>query len=550
VEDIISALPTSFIEEDIIESKARGQEIVTRFPPEPNGYMHIGHAKAFGISYTLAKKYGGYTNMRFDDTNPAKESMEYVNSILGDIAWLGLTHKQILFASDYYERIYGFAVDLIKKGMAYVDDSTAEDISHMRGTFTASGKESPYRNRTVEENLQLFADMRAGKFADGTKVLRAKIDMASPNMNMRDPVMYRIARVHHYRTADTWCIYPMYDFAHPLSDALENISHSICSFEFEDHRPLYNWFVEQCFPERAAKGLGHLPRQFEFSRMNIERTIMSKRWLKKFVDEKRVDGWDDPRMPTISGMRERGYTPDAIMKFVLSTGISKTSMTVPLNALEFYVRSALDPIVTRAAVVFNPIKVIVTNYGGKGTEELLTQNNPHDESAGTHKMYFGRELYIDGDDFSENPPPKWKRLTVGGTVRLRGAYIVKCEKVVKDSTGKIERLECTYIENSKSGSDTSGVKPAGVIHFVEATTAVPASVHQFFPLLKEGIDLSEENLNETTRVTHHAFCEKFLGSARPGEKFQFVRSGFYTCAKDSGNGKLVFNKTVGLREGF
>lgn len=538
-------LPPSFIEEDIKESVERGQKIITRFPPEPNGYMHIGHAKAFGISYTLAKKYKGYTNLRFDDTNPAKETTEFADSIASDIKWLGMDWKNKLFASDYYEKFYNFAVDLIKKGLAYVDNQTAEEISASRGTFEKAGINSPFRERTAEENIKLFKRMRDGEFADGECVLRAKIDMAHPNMNMRDPVMYRIAREHHYRTGDNWCIYPMYDYAHPLEDAIENISHSICSLEFQDHYILYCWFIEKCGFTKNP------PREFEFSRLNIERTVMSKRWLKRFVDEKLVDGWDDPRMPTISGMRRRGYTPKAIMAFVLSTGITKSEMCVPLNALEYYVRSELDPVAVRAAVVLNPIKVVITNYKNNKPEELEIANNPHDESAGKHTIHFGKELYIDGDDFSLVPPPKYKRMTVGGHVRLRGAYIVRCDKVVYNKENKIDYLECSYIESSKSGNDNSGIKPSGVIHFVEATSAVNAVVNELFPLLKEGTDLNEENINPVSKISHNAKCEKFLGTAKAGETFQFVRKGFYTvCSKESCNGKLVFNKTVGLKEGF
>ena len=539
--------PISFIEQDIIESKARGQKILTRFPPEPNGYMHIGHAKAFGLDYFLAHRHGGETNMRFDDTNPAKESMEFVDAMLRDIKWLGMDWARVLFASDYYEQLYDMANVLIRKGLAYVDDQSAEQISATRGSFDKPGTESPHRNRPTEESLKLFKEMRDGKHADGALTLRAKIDMASPNMNMRDPVMYRIARVPHYRTGDAWCIYPMYDFAHPLSDAIEHISHSICSFEFEDHRPLYDWFVKHGWTENeeesGAKGHKLPPRQFEFSRLNIERTVMSKRWLKRFVDENLVDGWDDPRMPTISGMRRKGYPPKAIMDFVMSTGVGKTPMTVPYSAVEFYIRSELDPVVTRASVVFNPIKVVITNWKGD-VEELEIANNPHDEGAGKHKIHFGKEIYIDGEDFSDNPPPKYKRLTVGGTVRLRGAYIIKCIKKHKDY------LECEYIENSRSGADTSGVKPAGVIHFVEATNAVKATVHELFPLLKEGIELTDENLNPTTKVTHNVLCESFLKDVKPGDKFQFVRKGFYCCDIESTNDNLIFNKTIGLKEGF
>ncbi|KAI4454050.1 glutamine-trna ligase [Holotrichia oblita] len=552
--------PINFIEEDIIKSAAAGQKIITRFPPEPNGYMHIGHAKACCINFSLAKKYGGYTNLRMDDTNPAKESIEYAENLAADVRWLGLEYKQLLFASDYYEKIYQCAVTLIKKGLAYVDDQTSYQISETRGDLTTPGKKSPWHDRSAEENLKLFTDMRAGKFADGEKVLRAKIDMNSPNMNMRDPVIYRIAREYHYRTGDNWCVYPMYDFAHPLSDAFENISHSCCSLEFEDHRPLYDWCVLHCLAKDDSTplngyelrlkndGKNYLPRQFEFSRLNIEQTVMSKRWLKRFVDEKLVEGWDDPRMPTISGMRRRGYPAQAICDFVLSVGVNKSYQCVPLSALEFYVRSALDPVVARAAVCFNPIKVVITNYKG-GSEELEIANNPHDESKGKHKIYFSRDIYIDGGDFSENPPPKYKRLTVGGTVRLRGAYIIKCDKVIKNGNN-IEYLECTYFENSRSGADTSGIKPNGVIHFVEAVSSVAATVNEYFPLLKNGTDLTEENLTDITKVSHSVVCEKFLGASKPGDKFQFVRNGFYCCDKESTATKLIFNKTVGLKEGY
>ncbi|KAI4453322.1 glutamine-trna ligase [Holotrichia oblita] len=477
--------------------------------------------------------------------------MEYVENLTNDIKWLGLTFKQIFFASDYYERIYDCAVALIKKGLAYVDDQTADQISESRGTLTQAGKLSPWRDRSVKENLALFADMRAGKFADGEKVLRAKIDMSNPNMNMRDPVIYRIARIEHYRTGNKWCIYPMYDFAHPLSDAFENISHSICSLEFEDHRPLYNWFISNCI-DIGSKGHPLAPRQFEFSRLNIERTVMSKRWLKRFVDEKIVDGWDDPRMPTISGMRRRGYIPQAILDFVMSTGVTKSNMCVPLSALEYYVRTSLDAVVTRAAVVFNPVKIVITNFKTTGTEQLEIANNPHDEVAGKHKMFFGHELYIDGDDFSLNPPPKYKRLTVGGTVRLRKAYIIKCEKVVYKSGRKtdIDCLECTYAENSKSGADVSGIKPNGVIHYVEASTAIATTVNEFFPLLKQGTDLADENLTEVSKISHPVLCESFLSTAKPGDKFQFVRSGFYACDKHSTADNLIFNKTVVYGGGY
>ncbi|MDR0975734.1 MAG: glutamine--tRNA ligase [Christensenellaceae bacterium] len=531
----------NFIEEAVRIASENGQKIITRYPPEPNGYAHIGHAKAFSISAGVTAAYNGYTNLRFDDTNPAKESMHYVDNLIKDIKWLGLPFKQVLFASDYYEKLYEFAVHLINKGLAYVDDQTADEISEGRGTLETPGKNSPYRERTIAENLDLFKRMRAGKFTDGAKVLRAKIDMSAPNMNMRDPVIYRIARVPHYRTGDDWLIYPMYDFAHPLSDYIEHISHSLCSLEFEDHRPIYNWFIEKC--AGAIPDLPKIfPKQYEFSRLNIDRFVMSKRWLKRFVDEGLVDGWDDPRMPTISGMRRRGYTPESIREFVKSTGVSKNSMCVPISALEFYVRTSLDAIATRVHVVSNPIKVVITNYEGDG-ETLEIQNNPHDEGAGKHKISFSREVYIDGDDFSDNPPPKYKRLVVGGTVRLRGAYIIKCNK----NCGT--HLECEYIKESKSGSDTSGIKPAGVIHFVDAKTAVRGKIREFEPLLIEGTALNEENINKNTMRVIDCVCETYLKDSKLDEKYQFVRKGFYVL-DEKADGELLFNKTVGLKEGF
>ncbi|MCL2570130.1 MAG: glutamine--tRNA ligase [Firmicutes bacterium] len=532
----------NFIERDIIESVARGQAIITRYPPEPNGYMHIGHAKAFGLDYWMAKKYGGYTNLRFDDTNPEKEDMEYVDAMMLDMKWLGLTWKNLLFASDYYEDLYKMAQTLIKKGLAYVDFQTADEISKNRGTLTSPGIDSPFRNTGIQENMELFQKMRDGEFADGHCVLRAKIDMAHGNMNMRDPVMYRIMREKHYRTGDTWCIYPLYDFAHPLSDAFENISHSICSLEYDDHRIIYDWYITNCLEMKNP------PRQFEFSRLNIEQTIMSKRYLKKLVDSRVVDGWDDPRMPTISGMRRRGYPAQSIMDFVMSTGVSRTPMTVSLGALEYYVRTHLDKAATRVSVVFNQVKVIITNYD-KGVEKLEIANNPHDESAGKHEIHFGRELYIDGDDFALVPPPKYKRLIAGGTVRLRGAYIIKCDRVVQDKKGGISHLECTYYPESKSGSDTSGIKPDGTIHFVESSQAVEITVNEFFPLLREGTSLEDENINKDSMVVHKALAEGYIKNVKLGQPLQFVRKGFYMMDKNSNKDEMIFNMTVGLKEG-
>ncbi|MCL2846565.1 MAG: glutamine--tRNA ligase [Firmicutes bacterium] len=528
----------NWIERDIIESRARGQKIITRFPPEPNGFPHIGHASAAIVNFGFATKYDGYLNLRMDDTNPEKEDMKYVDAMVDAMEWLGIKYKNLFFASDYYEQLYDMAVGLVKKGLAYVDFQTAEQISATRGTLTTAGQDSPYRNTTPAENLKLLADMRAGKFPDGHCVLRAKIDMASGNVPMRDPVMYRIMREKHYRTGDKWCIYPMYDFAHCLSDAIEGISHSCCSLEFDNNRPLYDWYVEH-----AWTGKGR-PRQFEFSRLNIEQTVMSKRYLKRFVDEGTVEGWDDPRMPTIGGMRRRGYPASAIIEFVRAMGLSRAPRTVPLNALEFYVRTHLDPVATRVAVVFDPIKIVITNYETGKTEKLPIANNPHDETAGTHEINFGREIYIDGEDFSVNPEKGWKRLSPGGTVRLRGAYIIKCDRVVTDKSGKITHLECSYYKDSKSGNDKSGIKPNGTIHFVESTTGVPITVNEYLPLLHSGTALAEENINKESKITHNAIAEPFIKTIKHGHPCQFVRKGFFALDKDT-----TFIKTVGLREG-
>jgi len=532
----------NWIERDIIETVASGRSIVTRFPPEPNGYPHVGHTKASIVNFMFAEKYGGYMNLRMDDTNPEKEDMHYVETFVDNLTWLGVKWKNLLFASDYYEQLYKMAEGLIDKGLAYVDFQSPDEMSKNRGDFKTPGKESPYRNTTPTENMKLFKEMRAGKFPDGHCVLRAKIDMSHPTMTMRDPAIYRIMRAEHYRTGNKWCIYPMYDFAHCLSDAIEGITHSCCSLEFANNQELYNWFIDNAWTGKSK------PRQFEFGRMNIEQTVMSKRYLKQFVDDKIVDGWDDPRMPTISGMRRRGYPPEAIKDFVISTGLSRTNMTVPLGALEFYVRSHLDKSATRASVVFNPIKILITNYKGK-PEKLPVVNNPNCESGETHEQYFGSELYIDGEDFAVNPPPKWKRFTEGGTIRLKGAYIIKCEKVITNKDGTIKHLECTYYENSKSGHDVSGIKPNGVIHYVEATTAIPITVNEYLPLLKEGIGLEEENINRDSKINHKAFAEPYIKEVK--NTFQAVRKGYYTLDKKiSKDNDLVFIKTVGLKEGF
>lgn len=519
----------NFIEEGLVKAQKRGQKIILRYPPEPNGYLHIGHAKAFSISNAMRKQYNGEANLRFDDTNPAKESMTYVENQQRDLDWLGIKYDRVVFASDYYEKLYQCAVYLIKQGLAYVDDSDKETIKALRGELGVPGKPSPYRDRSVAENLDLFARMRAGEFPDGAKVLRAKIDMASPNMNMRDPVLYRINRQTHYRTGDQWCIYPMYDFAHSLSDAIEHISNSICSLEYEDHRPLYNWCVEKCrgaltdFPAQA-------PEQYEFSRLNVERMVMSKRWLKQLVDEKVVDGWDDPRMPTIAGMRRRGYPAKAILDFVESTGVTKNVMTVPLSALEYYVRTELDKIAVRVAAVENPIKVKIVNYDQR--EMFTVTNNPHDEAAGTHQQSFSNEIWLDGSDYSDNPPPKYKRLTLGGVVQLRGAYKIKCLRRVGDT------LECEITDE----------KAKGVVQYVDARTAVPATIRTFEPLLKQGTDLNEANINRDSLHESPAYVEAWLAAQTDlTTKYQFVRKGYYVMDQKQ---PLVFNQTITLREGF
>ena len=521
----------NFIEEGVVNAQARGQAIILRYPPEPNGYLHIGHAKAFSITNSMREKYHGQANLRFDDTNPAKESMHFVENIQRDLDWLGIKYDRVVFASDYYEQLYQCAVHLIRQGLAYVDDSTMDEIKARRGELGVPGQDSPYRNRSVEENLDLFARMKAGEFPDGSRVLRAKIDMASPNMNLRDPVLYRINRQTHYRLGDQWCIYPMYDFAHSLSDYIEHISNSLCSLEFEDHRPLYHWCVEHC-----AGALPNLPaippEQYEFSRLNIERFVMSKRWLKKFVDEGLVSGWDDPRMPTIAGMRRRGYPATAIMQFVMSTGITKNVMTVPLSALEYYVRAELDQTAIRVNAVENPIKVKIVNYPDGKTEQFRVANNPHDETAGTHEITFSNQIWIDGDDYSDNPPPKYKRLVIGGVVQLRGAYKLKCLRKNGDT------LECEITDE----------KAKGVIQFVNAGDCQAVTLRKFEPLLKAGTEISDENINRDSLHESSALVEGWLAKQNQvSTKYQFVRKGYYVLDHLDA---FVFNQTINLREGF
>lgn len=521
--------------------------ILTRFPPEPNAYLHIGHARAIIMNFELAKCFDGATNLRFDDTNPSKEDTEYIEAIKKDIAWLGYTPKSIHYGSEYFERTYEKAKLLIKKGLAFVDDLTQEQLSEYRGSINEPGKPSPFRNRSVEENLRLFEEMKEGKYANGEKTLRAKIDMASPNINMRDPVIYRIMHVTHHQTKDKWCIYPMYDFAHPLQDAFEGITHSLCSIEFEDHRPLYEWVIANC--EVDAK-----PRQIEWGRLGITHMIMSKRYLKKLVDEKVVEGYDDPRMPTLVGLRRRGFTPNAIKEFILSTGLSKVNSTVDYGMLEHFLREDLKLKTTRPMAVINPLKVIITNYPEGQIEYVDTPNNMENEALGTHKMAFGRELYIEREDFCEVKPNKhWKRLSKDIEVRLMHAYFIKCNEVIKDENGEIVEIHCTYDPMTKSGSGFNERKPNGNIHYVEATTALPATFNSFEPLLldeKVSTENFMERLNRNSWHTSEGFVEEYLKDTLPEDKYQFIRNGYYTTDKNSKGDNLIFNLTVGLKSSY
>jgi glutaminyl-tRNA synthetase len=538
----------NFIEEIIEEDLKAGKykSIATRFPPEPNGYLHIGHAKSICLNFGLARKYGGTTNLRFDDTNPSTEETEYVESIKADVQWLGFEWANERYASDYFGQLYDFAVKLIQKGLAYVDDSTSEEIAAQKGTPTQPGTESPYRNRSVEENLQLFADMRAGKYKDGEKVLRAKIDMASPNMHMRDPILYRIKKAHHHRTGDNWCIYPMYDFAHGQSDSIEQITHSICTLEFVPHRPLYDWLIEQLeiFPSH----------QYEFARLNMTYTLMSKRKLLQLVNEKIVDGWDDPRMPTISAMRRRGFTPESIRDFCERVGVARRDNLIDVGLLEFCVREHLNKIALRRMVVFDPVKVVLTNYPEAQVEMVSCENNPEDPDAGSREIPFSRELYIEREDFMENPPKKFFRLAPGQMVRLKSAYIIRCEEVVKDEQGHITELRCTYLPESKSGNDTSGLHVKGTLHWVSVAHAVAVEIRLYDRLFKVPDPASEEGdfkdlINpDSLQVLPGAFAEPALATAKFDERYQFLRKGYFCLDKDSSEDRVVFNRTVTLRD--
>jgi glutaminyl-tRNA synthetase len=544
---------SNFIKDIMIKDLESGKhnKIVTRFPPEPNGYLHIGHAKSIFINFSLADEFHGLTNLRFDDTNPLKEDIEYVNSIKEDVKWLGFEWDNILFASDYFEEMYNRAVLLIKKGLAYVDDLSADEIREYRGTLTEPGKDSPYRTRSIEENLELFEKMRAGEYDNGQKVLRAKIDMSSPNINLRDPVIYRIAHATHHNTGDKWCIYPMYAFAHPLEDAIEGVTHSICTIEFEDQRPLYNWVVEQCEMEST-------PQQIEFGRLNVTNTVMSKRKLKQLVEEGFVDGWDDPRMPTISGMRRKGFTPESIRAFVRETGIHKGSGAVDSQMLEHFVREDLKLKVPRTMGVINPLKVVITNYPEGQIELLDAEINPENPEMGMRKIPFSREIYIEKDDFMEEPPKKYFRLFPGNEVRLKNAYFITCQEVIKDENGEVVELRCTYDPETKSGTGFTGRKVKGTIHWVESTHAVPAEFRLYEPLILDADkDESDEgktfldHVNPNSLEVLQGFVEPNMKESRPQEKFQFFRHGYFNVdPKHTTVDKLVFNRIVSLKSSF
>ncbi|MDR0519952.1 MAG: glutamine--tRNA ligase/YqeY domain fusion protein [Clostridiales Family XIII bacterium] len=561
-----------FIDEDIAADRYQGRPIYTRFPPEPNGYLHIGHAKAICLNFTTAKKYGGKCNLRFDDTNPIKEDTEYVESIENDVRWLGFEWNELRFASDYFARMYECAAELIRRGKAYVDDQSADEIKRTRGTLTEPGKDSPHRNRSAEGSLLLFDEMKRGLYADGEKVLRAKIDMSAPNINLRDPVIYRISHSEHHNTGGEWCVYPMYDFAHPIEDAIECVTHSLCTMEFEDHRPLYDWVLESLEWELP-------PRQIEFARLNLTNTVMSKRYLKALVDDGSVSGWDDPRMPTIAGLRRRGYTPEAIRAFCEGIGVAKANSVVDIGYLEHCVREDLKAKVESRNVVFDPVKVVITNWGdgaelaaadgdsagsdggsvggADGSAPLLEnaemENNRETPELGTRTVPFGRELWIDGADFIENPPKKYFRLYPGNEVRFKGAYFITCDAVVKDADGRVTELHCTYDPATHSGSGFEGRKVKGTIHWVEASTAVEITVREYGYLMTEGED-GESVRNPDSVREMKCYAEPSVADARAGERFQFFRHGYYVAdaeLTDSAHGGAkVFNQIVGLKSSW
>jgi glutaminyl-tRNA synthetase len=540
----------NFIEEIVTEDLAEGKNggrLLTRFPPEPNGYLHIGHAKSICLNFGLGEEFNGGTNLRFDDTNPVTEETEYVNSIKKDVKWLGFQWVEELYTSDYFDQIYAFAVDLIKKGLAYVDDSTAEEMAQQKGTTTQPGSDSKYRNRSITENLDLFARMKAGEFADGTKTLRAKIDMGHTNMHMRDPLMYRIKHAHHHRTGDKWCIYPMYDFAHGQSDSIENITHSICTLEFASHRELYNWYIEN---------LGIFPsKQYEFARLNLSFTIMSKRKLLQIVASKKVNGWDDPRMPTISGMRRRGYTPESIRNFCERIGVAKRDNIIDAGLLEFCVREDLNTKALRVMAVLEPVKLVITNYA-ENTEEILHIENGQTEEMGKREVPFSNTLWVEADDFMEEPVKGYHRLAPGQSVRLKGAYIVTCESFEKDEKGNVKTIYCSYNPDTKSGSDSSGIKVKGIIHWVSAKHGINVEVRNYDrlftvedPSFYEGDFLKTIN-PKSLEIDNNVIGEPSLANASLGTNYQFMRKGYYCLDTDSTPEKLVFNKTIGLKDSY
>ncbi len=544
------AKPLNFLEEIVSKDLAQGkhQSILTRFPPEPNGYLHIGHAKSICLNFGLAKRYGGATNLRFDDTNPVTEDTEYVDSIRNDIKWLGFDWVDEFYASDYFDQLYAFAVELIKKGLAYVEDATPEEIAAMKGTPTQPGTNSPCRSRSVEENLDLFERMKNGEFKEGSRTLRAKVDMASPNMQLRDPLMYRIKFAHHHRTGDKWCIYPMYDFAHGQSDAIEHITHSICTLEFSSHRPLYNWFIEQLnlFPST----------QYEFARLNLTYTVMSKRKLLQLVNEKHVTGWDDPRMPTISGLRRRGYTPESIRMFCDKIGVAQRENLIDVSLLEFCIREDLNKTALRRMVVFNPLKVVITNWPAGKVDMIESENNPEDETAGTRLVPFSGEIYIEQDDFMENPPSKYFRLGIGNYVRLKAGYIIKAESVIKDEQGNVTEVHCTYEPNSRSGEDTSGIKAKGTLHYVSAAHAIPVTVREYDRLFKvENVAATDDDFRtllnpDSLTIVENALAEPAFLDDDTNSRYQFMRKGYFTLDKDTEGKNLIFNRTVTLKDGW
>lgn len=555
--DLDKIEPSNFIEEEILQDLKNGinKEVVTRCPPEPSGYWHIGHCKAWMIDFETAIKFGGDTYLRMDDTNPSREQGEFADSYLADLKWLGYTPKKMVFASEaYFDKIYEIAERMIEKGYAYVDELSQEEQLKMKGTLTEPGQNSPYRDRPAEESLRLFREMKAGKFPDGSLTLRAKIDMSHPNILMRDPIMYKISREHHYKTGDKWCIYPIYDFAHPMEDALEGVTYSLCDITFRVHREVYEWFISHGWEGKYP------PKQREFSTLNLENVLLGKRYLKALVNEHKVMGWDDPRFMTIIGMKRRGYTADGVKNFIRSCGVVASESTIPFSSLEHFIREDLNKVATRAMVVLDPLKVVIENYPEDKSEDIEIPNNPNDENAGSHKAKFEREIFIEKEDFAINPPPKYNRLTVGGMVRLKGAYIIKCNEVVYKDDGEIDYLKCEYIDGTKSGQDNSGIKVKGTIHFVTKNYSFPCTIRHFKNLTKmeylwpskalnQGVSIDEilepDSLTEST-----ALAENYLQNAQPYDKFQFMRKGYFTLDKDTTKDNYIFNYTISLKDSF